>query len=350
MYSSAFSRQFIRSLASLTTSSLGIINTATGGASTMPVRDLSDNQPSSLCRHPQYWLDDGSLVVSTQDYMFKVHRSLLQRHSIGVFAHAGSPGMGETTIDGCPVLHIPEDRVSSADLEALFAHLYHDHPLDADAPLSRIAAVLRASSKRQLDFPVIHRLARQRLVAIFPSGPEAFFHPDNPDEALTLAVEFDVYSIQKALFYSIATNSNLEHDEPEGAGLADDGAPPRVATPDGRPRPNLSPELEQRCKTLLTTIVDYFTPILFTVATAHHMACTDVFAEEWMPRVIAPALASDGLCRPLETLETIIALDWAAHGLCADCVRDKREEWREEQRAFWDKMDEWLGLVGKDKF
>ena len=72
------------------------------------------------------------------------------------------------------------------------------------------------------------------------------------------------------------------------------------------------------------------------------MACTDVFAEKWMPLVIQPALDHNGLCCPLETLEKIIAIDWAAEGLCAECVKAKTEEWRGEQRDVWEKMDAWL--------
>lgn len=68
-------------------------------------------------------------------------------------------------------------------------------PLDSDASLTRVASVLRVSSKRQLDFPSIHQLARRRLENMFPHEPEAFFHADNPDVALTLAVEYSIYSV-----------------------------------------------------------------------------------------------------------------------------------------------------------
>lgn len=100
----------------------------------------------------------------------------------------------------------------------------------------------------------------------------------------------------------------------------------------------------QKCKDLLDNLIGHFTPILFTVATAGHMACTDVFAEAWMPLVIQPALENNGLCKPIETLQTIIDLDWKVQGLCEECVEDKRQEWRGEQKDVWDKMDLWLGL------
>lgn len=154
--------------------------------------------------------------------------------------------------------------------------------------------------------------------------------------------------VQKALFYTLATHANLEHEEPED--LAPGFNIPQnteLAEKTLGAQFNLSSDLTKRCQRLLDDLVGHFTPILFTVATAGHMACTDVFAEQWMPLVIQPALENSGLCRPLETLQTTIILDWKGHGVCDECVADKREEWRNEQRAVWEKLDGWLGLLDK---
>lgn len=92
----------------------------------------------------------------------------------------------------------------------------------------------------------------------------------------------------------------------------------------------------------MTQIITYFTPILFTPATAPHMACTDVFAETWMPLVIQPALECDGVYKPLETLQKMRDIDWLQHGLCKSCAQEKREEWKREQEDVWMKLDMWL--------
>lgn len=63
-----------------------------------------------------------------------------------------------------------------------------------------------------------------------------------------------------------------------------------------------------------------------------------------MPLVIQPALENDGVYKPLETLQRMIDLDWAAHGMCAPCILEKREEWRNEQEDIWERIDGWLGL------
>lgn len=95
----------------------------------------------------------------------------------------------------------------------------------------------------------------------------------------------------------------------------------------------------------MTSLIDYFTPILFTPPATPHMACTDVFADTWMPLVIQPAIENDGVYKPLETLEEMKDIDWTKHGLCESCVREKYEEWTEEQGNIWLAMDKWLGLI-----
>ena len=129
--------------------------------------------------------------------------------------------------------------------------------------------------------------------------------------------------VQKALYYSVATTS---HFEP------------------GTAHPSLPASVTTLCASLQDALISHFTPVLFTVATAAHMACTDVFAETWMSDVIGPALANNGLCRPVETLRDIQDIRWEDKGLCTECCREKRGEWEEEVRVVWDKVDEWLGL------
>jgi hypothetical protein len=61
-----------------------------------------------------------------------------------------------------------------------------------------------------------------------------------------------------------------------------------------------------------------------------------------MSLVIQPAISTSGVYKPLEMLEQIKQIDWAAEGLCAACAREKREEWTREQEDVWEKMDLWL--------
>jgi hypothetical protein len=145
------------------------------------------------------------------------------------------------------------------------------------------------------------------------------------------------------VLYSLVTTSNFdtESDEVDVGPVLQQPSPMR-----GRESPPntriLSSADAQRCKRLMTSIMDHFTPILFTPETTSHMACTDVFADTWMPLVIQPAIENDGVYKPLETLQYIIDIDWGKHGLCASCVVEKRAEWKKEQEGIWKNVDDWI--------
>ncbi|KAH7889126.1 hypothetical protein F5I97DRAFT_1841814 [Phlebopus sp. FC_14] len=311
-------------------------------------------------QHPMYWFIDGSLVVrasnnlqNRQDgevVLFKIHDGLLRRHSNFVQRAVVKQGSGGGDHD-VPVMTIPPELgVRVQDFTALLEHLYHDTPLSPEASFQHVAAVLRVSSPTQLDLPLVHNLARSYLVAMFPSGPLPFVHPNHLEEALTLAATFGIISIQKGLYYSLVTTTDFEPDlggsQPEISAATQIGPECDFAV-DAPNCHTLSPTDIERCRNLMNAVVEHFTPILFTPPATPHMACTDVFADKWMSLVILSAIAENAVYKPLETLENIKRIDWAAEGLCPACVREKRQEWTKEQEDVWEKMDAWLELETK---
>ncbi len=85
-----------------------------------------------LQKHPVYWFDDGSLILHVQDVLFRVHHSLLKRHSPYLAliknAHPTESVLILTDIDkSVTYILVGEDRkVSIKDVEALLEHIYHD--------------------------------------------------------------------------------------------------------------------------------------------------------------------------------------------------------------------------------
>ena len=86
----------------------------------------------SLRKHPFYWFEDGNLVIRIQDVLFRLHSSLLKRHSPylasmdNIHPIETIPIVGAIDEPGTYIL-VGEDRgVSSRDAEALFEHMYHD--------------------------------------------------------------------------------------------------------------------------------------------------------------------------------------------------------------------------------
>ncbi|KAJ7707621.1 hypothetical protein B0H17DRAFT_1033283 [Mycena rosella] len=334
------------------------------------------SKKSASGRHPVFWFDDGSLVLQVEAMMFKVHGALLTRQSPFLYSMTslslvnGSPGAPQSSADEDYMEIDPARNVSALDLEVLLEHLYHDIPMSPDAPFPRIASAVRVSSPGQLNFPRIHETALRYFADLFPSGPAPFVHPRHLEEALELATSFNVTSIQKGLFYSLVTSTNFDT---EGAASPEDDSrsrpslvdaektliqgntepllksepTPQLETPDSAVRAHkyvLPPRDSQRCMRLMTHLIDHFSPILFTAPATPHMACTDVFADMWMTRVIQPAIDDEGVYKPLETLERIKGIDWADAGLCSACVVEKNAEWTEEQQVVWRLMDQWLGL------
>ncbi|KAI9568051.1 hypothetical protein HD554DRAFT_2205210 [Boletus coccyginus] len=299
------------------------------------------NQPDSqVYRHPVYWFDDGSVIVKAhnnqvdgQDHvvLFRIHESLLCRHSKVV--------LQRELVDGCdiPTVTIPLALgVQIQDFTSLLAHLYHDTPLSLEAPFQHVAAILRVSSSEQLDLPSVHSLARSCLVAMFPSGPSPFVHPNHLEEALGLALRYNIASIQKGIYYSLMTTTDFEPSSDSDATHNEHTAPSKPIA--------LTSTDVARCQDLMNGILAHFTPILFEPSVTPHMACTNLLADKWFPLVTQSAIAGESVYKPLEALEQLKNIDWGAEGLCAACVREKREEWTNEQEDVWEKMDAWLRL------
>ena len=96
-------------------------------------------EESIIQNHPVYWLDDGSLVLDVEVQRFKVHRTLLSRHSRffaslfstpheisgSGFTPSGSPTVVQTQEFDHIILE-QRKEVRAEDVEALLQHLYHD--------------------------------------------------------------------------------------------------------------------------------------------------------------------------------------------------------------------------------
>ncbi|KAJ7104065.1 hypothetical protein B0H15DRAFT_5836 [Mycena belliarum] len=339
------------------------------------------SERAESARHSVFWFDDGSLVLQVESVMFKVHRALLARQSPFLLSISGQQPVGDSpngSTNEPGYLEIDNARkVSALDFEVLLEHVYHDIPMSPETRFPRVASIVRVSSPGQLHFPRIHETALRYFAALFPSGPAPFFHPQYLEEALDLATAFNVASIQKGLLYSLVTSTNFDTQEVsvcQDAAVGDPGLPASPAesilrgrtlvqgntdlwsdseataqlamsdSPAAAHKYELSPRDSQRCMSLMTHLIDHFSPILFTPPATPHMACTDVFADTWMNLVIQPAIDDEGVYKPLETLERIKGVDWGDCGLCSACVSEKNAEWTEEQETLWRLMDQWLGL------
>jgi hypothetical protein len=77
-----------------------------------------------VSRHSEFWFTDGSVVVIVGTVAFRIHKSILSKQS-DVFSDlfmVPQPKDGTETMDGCPVVHLPD---ALADFIDVMKALYH---------------------------------------------------------------------------------------------------------------------------------------------------------------------------------------------------------------------------------
>lgn len=169
--------------------------------------------------HPDYWLYDGSIVLSVGSHLFRVHKTILANHS-EVFSDLFTipqPEQGEDMIEGCRIVRLHDDEKDFVDLLNAIYRPDHFDSLSADASLETILTfiqgILRLSTK------YIIRYLRQRCISLlltkFPSTLDGYTlkatasnqkkcKSDNVMRAITLARQNNVLEILPYAFYCIA--------------------------------------------------------------------------------------------------------------------------------------------------
>ncbi|KAF8663992.1 hypothetical protein AX16_000843 [Volvariella volvacea WC 439] len=316
-------------------------------------------------QHPTYWFDDATLVLAIQDQLYKIHQSLLSRLSPFLKSRVERDrisvnGHHHPNVDAKRgLIHVEVEHtrgVTPSDVDVLLGVIYHDISLTSDLSFNQIASLIRASSPTQLDLPAIHALSVQALARLIPSGiPTRPYHPEYLVEAISLAADYQIQEIKKPLLYSLLTIADeAEPEEPEATANAKAAAAdsdkgtqgeegyPGSTSAASRHTPTPPPQIQKAVDHLMERVISHFTPILYTPSAGSHMNCTDVFAEHWMELVIAPSLSDGGVYRAIESLERLKGIDWKGLGMCESCVKEKEEEWTEEQENIWKLVDGWL--------
>ncbi|KAG6853332.1 hypothetical protein C0991_005158 [Blastosporella zonata] len=134
-------------------------------------------------KSPDFWLRDGSIVLSVEKTLFRVHQTILANHS-EIFSDIFSlpqpphePGSKDSTrIEGCLIVELQDKAKDVLDLLKAIYHPSHFEKLsitaDLDTVLNFIGGILRLSTKY-----VIHELRRRCisiLTARFPSSYEDY--------------------------------------------------------------------------------------------------------------------------------------------------------------------------------
>ncbi|KAF5340559.1 hypothetical protein D9611_007304 [Ephemerocybe angulata] len=116
------------------------------------------------------WFSDGNIVLQAQNVQFKVHKSVLAKHS-SVFAdlfEMPHTNGDEQTADGCPIVQLHD---SADDIKHMTLTLYGDkayNNVSGGLPMPVVAAMVRMGRKYDIDHIKLEGLSR--LKKLFPES------------------------------------------------------------------------------------------------------------------------------------------------------------------------------------
>ncbi|KAF8167121.1 hypothetical protein B0H34DRAFT_645137 [Crassisporium funariophilum] len=167
-------------------------------------------------RHKDLWFYDGSIVLSVESSLFRVHQTVLALHSKffeRLFANPQPPEC-ETIIDGCHVMPMQEDEKDVVDLLNAVYTPGHFDTLTPDSHLDDvltfIKGILRLSTKYM--FPKLRERCIALLLAKLPSTFEHYLTLPNQEEygadtlmhAILLAKQNQVFEALPYVYYCAA--------------------------------------------------------------------------------------------------------------------------------------------------
>ncbi|KAF7370416.1 BTB domain-containing protein [Mycena sanguinolenta] len=122
-------------------------------------------------KHSEFWFSDGSVVLQAVNTQFRVHWSLLARHSLVFCDMQGLPQPSdEPSVDGCPVVQLQDDPT---DVEFLLSTLYDPAFLSQKTlPLAAVGALIRLG--RKYGFRVFLKSAVARITSHYPAVLEEY--------------------------------------------------------------------------------------------------------------------------------------------------------------------------------
>ncbi|KAI0038434.1 hypothetical protein FA95DRAFT_1613397 [Auriscalpium vulgare] len=140
--------------------------------------DNEDAPPKEYTRHQDLWLEDGTIVIVAESTLFRVHKSVLRRHSdffFDMFAMP-QPEFTEEMVDGCPVVQFHD---TAADVAHILSALYtRVHEAPSVERFDYISAILRLGGKYQIR--ALEREALRRLQEAYPTRLEDFQRASHP--------------------------------------------------------------------------------------------------------------------------------------------------------------------------
>ncbi|KDR79549.1 hypothetical protein GALMADRAFT_243642 [Galerina marginata CBS 339.88] len=182
-------------------------------------RKRSDESTLELSKSPNFWFKDGNIVIQAQNTQYRVHQSILARHS-KVFCDMFdlSQPVGESLVEGCAIIHVSD---APKDWQNLFGILY-DNDITYNSTevfsLPVLSAMLRLG--RKYDFDKLYATALQRIKIEVPESlkqwdtkypPKKTSPLDGQEiEVLNVLLEMGIRSLLPVVYFICVKNLTLE--------------------------------------------------------------------------------------------------------------------------------------------
>ncbi|KAF7297684.1 BTB domain-containing protein [Mycena kentingensis (nom. inval.)] len=300
-------------------------------------------------RSPEYWFDDGNIILQVESTQFRVMKSVLAMHS-AVFADMFKipTPVNETLVDGCPVVVLVGD--TAQDWLYLFSEIFPKRFLRGEkSTISRLAALLRLGKK--YDFTQFRQDCLAQLKEEFPTTLENFdktmgwtmgwkyIEADSATKeetlvsVINLARELGLYSILPAAFYSV--NSLTEASKQ--LSISD-----RLARAEGHLRLLRLKELTVEKWLCLSSADDE--PLL---------PCGDCVDLDACTTALHKAAYNEMLASSSEAHDKDAVLNFwdeaSEDGFCAPCVEEARASFGEGRVECWNQLPAIFGLPNWDE-
>ncbi|KAI0789928.1 hypothetical protein C8Q75DRAFT_717484 [Abortiporus biennis] len=310
---------------------------------------------SEIRAHPTLWFDDGNVVLVAVDGMggFKLHRSILSRHSI-VFRDLFTipqPSEGET-MEKCPVVRLQD---SARDLDCLFTALYAGrkdsyYNRSLSVTFDEVTAMLRLGSKYQIDH--IREEAIYRLQLCFPTSLSDFesevgLHTNSEQPPISdlsrqdaicvvnLSRSFNLKSILPSAFYTCCQLDNK---------LLVYGVKYSDGTTEKLSQSDLLVCLNGRAKLLEdnTTITAFFCNPEQSPQCQYNSVCTRHMKLQLLQEVQQADIFAN--YDPLEPIQSWLSTKAQELRICAACMQLLNARYDSGRQRVWDNLGEYFGV------
>jgi hypothetical protein len=290
--------------------------------------------------HPDFWYSDGSVILEVGNTKFKLHRTVLQRHSAYFFSLFQKEATYFEVEKGIPNATIPVYRVSETTADD-FATLLDltENPMTyilefvlKDHPMPLLARILRAAYA--LSFGVERIWAGVTVEHMWPPTLDRVTDKVIPyaSIALELARTCRMHKIGKRASYELLRMPAFG----QSTATASSGADADLGALPHADLLHLLRAREQLC--LIWAEVAGKAPAGFPCLQGRVHTI-------WTELVHTSGIFAKGMIDPLMGLQKLIDIPWEDRGVCRKCVEVKVKEWTELRRKLWADLDVWMELT-----